>query len=258
LGGLLHSPHLERLETLDLGHSSLTDDDALVLAANRRLTGLRCLRLNFNRITDGGAFALAESPHLKSVGRLEVMGNPIWGPGRTSLEQRFGDRVSFFCERDEDYLYPIRTAEHRNWDAGLAGDYQVLMLGEHRRVLALFFDREGEFLEQQTRAWPRPAQGYRGEFDELWETTCRPWQQELRYKPATIYVKKFAGPEGEPCITDWAFGHGNFFRKPAELDEEERDSICRFLHDVWLPRGQFVFNWGNDFWLDNTGEVVAS
>jgi uncharacterized protein (TIGR02996 family) len=264
LEAVLSSPHMARLETLDLSRNQLTDADAEGLSCCPRLAGLQCLRLNFNWISDRGAQLLSYSRPLQGVGRLEMMGNPIWRSGHEYLDGRkylthsHGERVVFFCARDEDFLYPIQTARHRNWEAGLAGDCQVLMLGEHERVLGLFFDREGEFLEQQIRPWPRPAQGYRGEFDELWEATCRPWQQELRFEPTTICVKRFAGPEGEPCIIDYAFGHRDFFQRPEELDAEERDSISRFLHEVWLPRGQFVLNWGDDFWMDNTGEVVAT
>ena len=27
---------------------------------------------------------------------------------------------------------------------------------------------------------------------------------------------------------------------------------------LWDADGQFVLNWGNDYWLDATGEVVSS
>src|SRR5262249_36863298 len=154
-----------------LSHHHLTDSDAEELACCRRIGGLACLRLNFNCITDGGALALADSPYLRRIGGLEVMGNLIWNHGRAALTKRFGDRVRFLCARDKDHLYPIQTSPGHSWETGLAGDYQLLMLGEHRRVLAFFFDQEGEFLEQRSRPWPREALGYRGEFDLLWEAT---------------------------------------------------------------------------------------
>jgi hypothetical protein len=41
------------------------------------------------------------------------------------------------------------------------------------------------------------------------------------------------------------------------FDEEERKAFPELIRQ-WNEVGQFVLEWGNDFWLDSTGEVVAS
>ena len=41
------------------------------------------------------------------------------------------------------------------------------------------------------------------------------------------------------------------------FDDEERQALPGWIQQ-WHESGQFVLEWGNDYWLDSTGEVVAS
>ena len=72
LRALLASPALPALEHLDLGmnHFSIRDAALVELAACEHLRRLRRLDVDFNPITDIGARALADSPHLANLRAL--------------------------------------------------------------------------------------------------------------------------------------------------------------------------------------------
>lgn len=73
----------------------LTDGDAAALANSPGVANLRVLRLGGNRINDPGALALARSPYLRGLRRLEVW--PRWGGNG-------GNRIT------EPVLHELRTA----------------------------------------------------------------------------------------------------------------------------------------------------
>jgi uncharacterized protein (TIGR02996 family) len=89
---LATSPVLERLQGLVLRGAGLGDDGARALAEGR-WPALRRLYLAHNRIGDAGARALAASPHLAGLDRLELANNPIRRAAAAALRERFGDRV---------------------------------------------------------------------------------------------------------------------------------------------------------------------
>ena len=72
-GAIVGLQRLEWLRELDLtGCRVLTDDDALLLAQSPGVCNLRVLRLGGNRITEQGAQALARSPFLQNLIRLDL------------------------------------------------------------------------------------------------------------------------------------------------------------------------------------------
>jgi uncharacterized protein (TIGR02996 family) len=96
VGPLTRSPHLAGLTTLVLGAQEVRDDGAAAFGDPKcRLTALRRLHLSYCLIGDDGARALARSPHLAGLERLNLAGNPIGSAGRRALRARFGDRVCF-------------------------------------------------------------------------------------------------------------------------------------------------------------------
>jgi uncharacterized protein (TIGR02996 family) len=79
LGLLLQSPHLGRLEVLNLHANGLGDGGARDLAKSPVLAGLRVLILSNNGIGPSGAAELAQSPHLAGLQVLDLFDNPL-GP----------------------------------------------------------------------------------------------------------------------------------------------------------------------------------
>jgi uncharacterized protein (TIGR02996 family) len=81
------------LAGLDLWTAGLGDRAAESLARAPRLRQFRHLSLGYNRITDIGALALADSPHLLASTRLDLEDNPISERVKNVLRIRLGQQV---------------------------------------------------------------------------------------------------------------------------------------------------------------------
>ncbi|MEO2092199.1 MAG: hypothetical protein ABGY75_22310, partial [Gemmataceae bacterium] len=91
-------PALVELTAAGMGLS----EHVVELAAQPWLSRLKVLNLNSNSINDRGARALAYSPHLEHIERLNLIGNVVINDGgktrlspevKRLLKQRFGERV---------------------------------------------------------------------------------------------------------------------------------------------------------------------
>jgi uncharacterized protein (TIGR02996 family) len=96
---LLASPHLGRLDTLDLSARSLADAGAAQLAACRPVTRLRGLRLRASDVTDVGAYRLADVEFEWRPRELDVSLNPVGPAGLAALRGRYGPGVVRFDAR---------------------------------------------------------------------------------------------------------------------------------------------------------------
>jgi uncharacterized protein (TIGR02996 family) len=96
LGQLSSVPQLIRVNRLDMNFERLNDDDAHALARCSYLKCLNHLLLSDNQIGDSGARALASSPYLDSLDSLDLKGNlGMTATGQAALRRRFGERVRF-------------------------------------------------------------------------------------------------------------------------------------------------------------------
>jgi hypothetical protein len=72
---IVTSPHLARLEYLDFGFNSVTEEGLVVLASSPTMERLRSLNLRYCRIGSAGLRALAHSTTLKNLKHLDVSGS---------------------------------------------------------------------------------------------------------------------------------------------------------------------------------------
>lgn len=126
LDTLAGSPHLKALRALHLRENQLEGDALRVITSAPRfanltelhlpnnpigphglrylvagqLPHLRVLDLSDNPITDAGARALAESPHLAGLAQLRLRGVALKDETKELLLQRFGERVIFEASTD--------------------------------------------------------------------------------------------------------------------------------------------------------------
>jgi hypothetical protein len=168
-------------------------------------------------------------------------------------------------------LYPIKPDEGHFFYAGIIpGEQQVLMGLFCPDLVAFCFDAAGNLLCVHSRPLPflrrsdvlvdgqsieglvRPYDIY----DERIPQQLDAWQRELQFQPQTIRVKKFSLPELGIRIEDYPDYFDEVFADPR-ADQEEKDHVRAFQRE-WEAARQFVLWWGNDYWLDDTGEVVAS
>jgi len=107
LTALLQTPLLARCRRLYLARCRLTDASAKELAAASHLDGLTGLCLGGNAIEDEGATALAKSPYLKQLRRIELP-EELSDKPRKLLEERFGRALRLeystgdYGDEDED------------------------------------------------------------------------------------------------------------------------------------------------------------
>ncbi|MBA4190744.1 MAG: hypothetical protein C0467_22390 [Planctomycetaceae bacterium] len=105
VAGLCSAKWAGSLTTLDLSRNYLTDESLRLLAGCERFAQLRTLNLSFNnhydqpgadpgdRITDAGLRALAQSPHLTNLRKLDIRGILCAHETRMAFQARFGSRL---------------------------------------------------------------------------------------------------------------------------------------------------------------------
>ncbi|WP_406698461.1 hypothetical protein V5E97_06255 [Singulisphaera sp. Ch08] len=69
-------------------------------------------------------------------------------------------------------------------------------------------------------------------------------------------MKKFSIADYGIGIEDCPDHFGETLKAPDASDVEKAD--MRESIELWDAEGQFVLFWGNDYWLDGSGEVVSS
>ncbi|MCI0462657.1 MAG: TIGR02996 domain-containing protein [Gemmataceae bacterium] len=250
LGGsvepLICIPADHQLTGLDLCGNDLDTDALRRLAQLEHLRGLRTLGLLFNRIDDEGARLLREAPFFQDLSLIRCGANPIGVEERLRLQGHFGDRVTFTCERDADHLYAL-AEWYDTLKVGMGRNCtQLLMDILHTMARVAIFDHEGNLLETQQRDLSPE--------EVIWEETGRTWLEELGFRAANIKVKRFRFEDGAG-IYDFPGRLTDIFNS---AEDPELDGARQWLQH-WLLGGQFVWDdLDSDFWLDRTGEVVAT
>lgn len=93
LGQLFVSPYLGRLTVIDL-HGNRAENVVATAIADGRFPDLAELWLGANHISDAGALAMADSPHLTKLRFLDLRGNHIVeNTTRNALRRRFGSAL---------------------------------------------------------------------------------------------------------------------------------------------------------------------
>ena len=248
IGDLKHIPAGNTLVSLDLTGATFGADDIRELARMKQFPHLTELELMCCELDDEAVRVLCDSKFFQRLKTLRVGGNPFTDAGRQRLRDHFGDRVSFVCERDSDYLYAFQYDEY-HFAVGFGKDHTQVMVNMTRYWFRLaIFNHVGELLE--TRLSDVPEQ-----------QTVDEWLAEFAVQPATIRVKrfKFSDGVGVEDFVPWRIG---VFEDPDDLNDphdEERNNI-RSHHADWLRTGQFRWKLaempGDDWWLNREGEVT--
>jgi hypothetical protein len=162
-------------------------------------------------------------------------------------------------EQGRERRYAIQSHDDYDLYTGLTpNNEQVLMGLSCPNLVAFHFDLEGNLL----RSSQRPVPFFQGVtppyhiYDERILPLIEAWKKEMGLRPATIEVKKFFSLEHYIGIEDYPSHFHEILSDPAVGDEEK--AHVRESMELWDKDGQFVLLWGNDYWLDESGEVVSS
>jgi hypothetical protein len=162
-----------------------------------------------------------------------------------------------------DLLFPIRSAPERYFYAGhLPNDRQALVAcDDWGRMIVAIFDGGGNLTQVIHQELPSPpVLPDSGELCEVDEDDFQKYlHSEFGFSPGLIRIKEFRIPEEMFAVYHLPQHYREFLENPNSpaFDDEERQAFPGLIQQ-WNEGGQFVLEWGNDYWLDSTGEVVAS
>lgn len=161
--------------------------------------------------------------------------------------------------KDTERRYPIKSHEGYGFCAGITSDNKQVLMGLLcPSIAAIFFDSEGTLLHVEQH----PVNFFQGVnppyniYDKRIPTLILAWLMEIGFQPATIKVKKFFSQVRYVGIEDYPSHFEEILNDPKESVEEKND--IRESMRLWDKDGQFVLHWGNDYWLNVSGEVVSS
>lgn len=162
-----------------------------------------------------------------------------------------------------DLLFPIRSDPDRYFYAGHLSHLRQALLARsvYGQLIAAIFGPGGNLVEVVRRDLPSPPVfPDSGSFQEVDEDDFADYlQHQFGFSPGLIRIQEF-------CIRPEMFTvyhlpdmYREFLQNPNSpaIDEDQRAAFPRLIQE-WLEQGQFVLEWGNDYWLDSTGRVVAS
>lgn len=162
-------------------------------------------------------------------------------------------------EREHERRYAIQPQDAYFFYTGVTPNSEQVLMGLFcPNLLAFYFDLEGNLLRINKRPVPffQSVNPPYHIYDERIPALIEVWEKAIGLQHATINVKKFFSHEYYIGIEDYPAHFAEILSDPASDDEEKAD--VRESMRLWDKDGQFVLLWGNDYWLDDSGDVVSS
>lgn len=167
-------------------------------------------------------------------------------------------------ERDDDgnLLFPIRSNPVYFY-AGHLWDVRQTLIGRsvYGHLVVACFDSGGSLIEVIHQKLPSHliVTGPFGTCEVDEDDFLNYLQGELGFTDGRIQVKEFHLTDKQLEVYQLPEHYQAFLNDPNNplYSQEEHESFPGLIRE-WHERGQFVLVWGNDYWLDITGEVIAS
>jgi hypothetical protein len=161
-------------------------------------------------------------------------------------------------ERDAngDLLFPIRSATERYFYAGHLphGRQALVARSGYGQLVVAMFDGGGNLTQVIHRELPSPPVLH--DSNEFREVDNDDFQEYLRcefgFAPGLIRIKAFRIPQEMFAVYHLPEHYQAFLQDPngSAFGEEERQAFPGWIQQ-WHEQGQFVLEWGNDYWLNN-------
>ncbi len=162
-----------------------------------------------------------------------------------------------------DRLYPVRSNKYYGFYAGQLPDMRQALaaLDSSKNLLVVIFDRGGNVVDVQRKSLAAslnlpPEEWYMTVNDaELHEYL----HNQFGFTPELIRVKAFLVPEEGLSVHAFPSHYDVFLADPMErvFDDFDRENYPGMIRG-WIAEKAFVLDWGNDYWLDDEGEVASS
>jgi hypothetical protein len=161
-------------------------------------------------------------------------------------------------------LFPVQGDWGRGLYAGCLPDGRQALIacayytGE---MIMAVFNRQGDLAGVVRQELPSPrellaagatAAVYRDDYHEY-------LQDAVGLSRGLIRIKAFDMRADGFSLYHLPKHYQSFLENPADpsFDDEERQAFPGSI-EQWIEQGNFVLEWGNDYWLDSTGEIIAS
>ena len=158
-----------------------------------------------------------------------------------------------------DLLFPIRSAPESYFHAGHMRDGRQALIARsvYGKLVAAICDGAGNLEQVIQEELPSPP--VLPDSGEVREVDQAYLYRQFGFTPGLIRIKEFRIPDEKFAVYHLPEIYREFLRNPNSpvFDEEERQAFPGLIQQ-WNEDGQFVLVWSNDYWLDSTGEVVAS
>ncbi len=160
--------------------------------------------------------------------------------------------------RDESYRYVLQSHPGYYFEVGRSADQQALWGILNGEAWLLRFTLDGELTSTE-----------RLESSALHDTTAKPdhrrilagvsshLRQQLGWVDEPISVKRFRLRQGDAGIDDLSEVLREFLENPSEYESDDRIEM-QASADEWLSSGMFVFWWGQDYDVAESGLVSSS
>src|SRR5262249_15752195 len=84
------------------------------------------------------------------------------------------------------------------------------------------------------------------------------WKQEVGFVPATIHVEAFHMPALRIGIDDLPDSFKRFLANPEAVPHPIRRHHCHEDIRELQATTKYVLRWGEEYWMDSTGNVIAT
>lgn len=166
-------------------------------------------------------------------------------------------------DADGDLQFPIQSAPERYFYAGHLPKRHQALIGRdlYGKITVAIFDSNGVLIDVIHKVLPSPpvirsVNQIRDVDEDDFQTYL---QREYGFSSGEIHIKEFSVPKEMFAVYHLPSSYRVFLEDPNSpiLDDEMRQAFPELIRQ-WNELGQFVLEWGNDYWLNSTGQVIAS
>jgi hypothetical protein len=160
-------------------------------------------------------------------------------------------------------VFRLQTNEDYHIFSGSAGERQVLIGLLYPKLVAAFFDDRGDFLgiQEQSLTVEVERAGSGGIFDRAFAAQLAPelyaWEKQLEYLPMVIHLREFFLENLRIGVVSPRSYWNPALQNPEKYPQLDREYVEEVI-ERWERTGQFVLWWGNDYYVDGDGRIIAS
>jgi hypothetical protein len=159
--------------------------------------------------------------------------------------------------RSELYQYLLQSHPSYGFCVGRSDEAQSIWgLGEEKIEL-IWFDPAGNFRKVEQISWSEILTIEEPDLDDILTKATEFIREKFNLKAETVSVKRFWLENLEVGVEDFTETIKEFLLDRTQFDEEEVTNYEEILEE-WKSEDQYVFWWGQDYYVNKKGFVETS